>query len=96
MSEQDTPALPTEPIIVPLSKAQRARFAHINAEIARWTQTRDEVATAIVAGAYDPDALNAAGWKLFFSDMAIVVKPPAAPPSAPADAPGSPPGAATA
>lgn len=76
MSEQSTSVSPRQPIIVPLSKAQRVRLARINAEITRWTQTRDEVGTAIVAGVVDPEELGAAGWKLMFEDTAVVVVPP--------------------
>lgn len=64
----------SEPIRIPLSDFQRARFRALEADIARATQRKDDTLTAIVGGVVDPSTILT--WDIGFSATEIVLTPP--------------------
>lgn len=66
-----------DPITVPLSVHQQARFTALRAESQRIVDRQNEAVTAIIATEHDPTAL--AGWSINLTETAIVCTPPEKP-----------------
>lgn len=65
-----------EPVRIPLSVFQQARFAALRAEEQRLADRKSESVTTIIAGTYDPASF--ATWTIALLDTEIVCAPPAA------------------
>lgn len=68
-----------DPIRIPLSRHQRARFSVLQAEQKAATDKFNESLTAIVSGIADPAALVAERWSIRVTETEIVCTPPETP-----------------
>lgn len=69
----------TEPLRIPLSVHQQARFAQMRAEAQKIVDRQNEAVTTIIAATHDPASV--ASWSVALTETAIVCTPPAAAPS---------------
>ncbi len=69
-----------QPITIPLSVHQQARFAAFRADAARIAERQNDAVTTIIAASHDPAAL--AGWDIRLSETEIICTPPAKPDAA--------------
>jgi hypothetical protein len=66
----------TDPLRIPLSTFQQARFAQMRAEAQKIADRQNEAVTTIIAAEHDPATV--AGWSIALAETEIVCTPPEA------------------